>query len=107
MVALTPMANAMDRLKALERSLGGPSGAPLLIGCDEPPADVAAALECVEPDVEYRFCVRVFQGADTYIITARAPTEAELADLEALMAETVPESDGSGDEDEDGEGDDD
>jgi hypothetical protein len=100
------MANAMDLLKALEQSLGGPNGAPLLIGCDEPPNDIAMALECAEPDTEYQFCVRMFKGADTYIITARKPTESELSELERLMDETVPDGepdDDDGDDDPDGD----
>lgn len=81
---------AMDddtELKKLEQSLGGPNGAPLLIGCDEPHTEIAEAMECLEPDVEYRISVREFQGADTYIITARTPTDGELANLERLMAD--------------------
>jgi len=87
--------DAMKRLKELERSLGGPDGAPLLIGCDEPPGDITEALESLEPDTEYRICVREFQGADTYIVTSRTPTAAELAELDRLMGETSP-SDGDG-----------
>lgn len=90
--------DAMKKLKELERSLGGPDGAPLLIGCDEPPAEIAEALESIEPDTDYQFCVREFQGADTYIITARKPTEAELKEFDRLMGETSPN-----DEDGDGE----
>ena len=95
--------DSMAKLKELERSLGGPDGAPLLIGCDEEPGDVAAALESVEPDTDYRFCVREFQGADTYIITARAATEAEIAELERLMEETAPAEDGEPSDNEDGD----
>lgn len=99
--------DAMNRLKELERSLGGPDGAPLLIGCDEPPGDITEALESLEPDTEYRLCVREFQGADTYIITARTPTATELAELDRIMGETSPadgdegepEDESSGDED--------
>jgi hypothetical protein len=102
------MADEATRLKKLEQSLGGPNGSPLLIGCDEPAADIASAMECVEPDVEYRLCVREFQGADTYIITARTPTAGELADLESLMGDDEPEEpetvEGEGDEEpEDGD----
>lgn len=102
--------DAMKKLKELERSLGGPDGAPLLIGCDEPPGDITEALESLEPDTEYRLCVREFQGADTYIITARTPTATELAELDRLMGETAPvdgedgapeDESGGDDEDED------
>jgi len=85
--------DAMKRLKELEHSLGGPAGSPLLIGCDESPNDIAAALESVDPDTDYQFCVREFQGADTYIITARKPTAAELAELDRLMGEMAPGDD--------------
>jgi hypothetical protein len=99
------MSDAMNRLKELERSLGGPDGAPLLIGCDEPPGDITEALESIEPDTEYRICVREFQGADTYIVTARTPTAAELAELDRLMGETSP-SDGEGEPEDEASGDD-
>lgn len=87
--------DAMKKLKELERSLGGPDGAPLLIGCDEEPGDVTEALESLEPDTEYRLSVREFQGADTYVITARTPTDAEIAELERLMEATAPTEDGA------------
>lgn len=90
---------AMKKLKELERSLGGPDGAPLIIGCDETPDEITEALESLEPDTEYRLSVREFQGADTYIITARTPTAAELAELDRLMEATS-----SPDEDEEPEG---
>lgn len=94
--------DAMNRLKELERSLGGPDGAPLLIGCDEHPGEIKEALESIEPDTEYRLCVREFQGADTYIITARTPTAAELAEFDRLVGETTP-GDGIDDGEEAGE----
>ena len=100
------MADASDKLKALEKSLGGPNGAALLIACDEPPKDISDAFECLEPDTEYRICVREFQGCDTYIITARTPSSSELEELERLLDETSPEGEGGegeGDEDEDPE----
>lgn len=97
--------DAMKRLKELERSLGGPDGAPLLIGCDETPEDIKDALESIEPDTEYRICVRELQGADTYIVTSRTPTASELAEFDRLMGETSPSDeepeDESGSDDED------
>ncbi len=103
------MTTAMDQLKVLEQSLGGPNGAPLLIGCDEPKEDIVEGLECVEPDTEYQFCVREFQGADTYIITGRKPTTSELKELERLMTETAPEveQDAAGDDETEGDEEDD
>ena len=95
--------DATARLMKLEQSLGGPDGAPLLIGCDEPPSDIAEAMECMEPDVEYRICVREFQGADTYIITKRSPVTDELAVLERLMQETGPQGEEDDGEPETGE----
>lgn len=89
--------DAMKRLKELESSLGGPDGAPLIIGCDETPTEIKEALESIEPDTEYRLCVREFQGADTYIITARTPSSSELAEFDRLMGETTP-SDGDDNE---------
>lgn len=96
--------DSMKKLKELERSLGGPDGAPLLIGCDETPAEIKEAMESIEPDTEYRLCVREFQGADTYIITARTPTAAELAEFDRLVGETTPSD---GDEEAEEPGDDD
>lgn len=98
--------DAMKRLKELEKSLGGPDGAPLLIGCDEQPGEIKEALESIEPDTEYRICVREFQGADTYIITARTPTSTELTEFDRLIGETTP-SDGLDDDDTEESGEDD
>ena len=104
----------MERLQALEKSLGGPGGAPLLVGLDEPDEDIVEALACLDADAEYCLRLREFRGAPTLIVSTRKATLAEVTELEKLYEETAPaegedegDEDGEGDEDEDGEDDED
>jgi hypothetical protein len=99
--------DAQARLKKLEESLGGPNGSPLLIGCDESPQEIAEALECLDPDTEYRLAVREMDGAETYVITARTPTPTELGELVQLMERVNSADDEDQDEVENDSGDDD
>jgi hypothetical protein len=98
--------NPMTRLLALEKSLGGPAAAPLLVGLDESDTDIVEALASLDSDVEYHLSLRDFRGSPTLFVTARKVTLAEVAELEKLYEDTSPEEADDTDADPDSEADD-